>query len=93
MHIAIKKQQQYPIDTPNKNGTQQKRPPFLIPFEKICTLQKWHMINTPLEIAKYGTAQKDGALQKWHTLQKIFGHGILTSSFFPFQSDGTITIL
>ena len=51
------------------------------------------MINTPLEIAKYGTAQKNGALQKWHTLQKNCGHGILKSSFFPFQSDGTITIL
>ena len=31
-----------PSDTPNKNGTQQKKHP-LMPFENNGTLQKWHM--------------------------------------------------
>ena len=57
-----------PVDTLNKNGTQQKKH-HLIPFENNGTLQKWHMTNTPLKINKYNN-QKNGALQKWHKLRK-----------------------
>ena len=52
----------------------------------ICNLKKMHLTkmadaNTPLEIDKYGSPKID-ALQKWHTLQKNCGNGILKSSFF-----------
>ena len=55
MHIATAKQPKTaPLDTLNKIGTQQKKHP-LMPFENNRTLKRWHMINTPPEIDKYGT--------------------------------------
>ena len=69
MHIATyKKTKTGTPDTPNKNGTQQNKHPLKL-FENKDTLQKWHMTNNPPKINKYD-AQKNGALQKWHTLRK-----------------------
>ena len=48
--------------------TQQKWHPFIL-FENNDTLQKRQMINTLYEMDKYDTA-RNGALQKWQTLQK-----------------------
>ena len=59
MHIASykKKTKTAPSDTPNKNGTKQKKHP-LMPFENTGTLQKWHMTNAPPKIDKYDTRKK-----------------------------------
>ena len=46
-----------PSDTPNKNGTQQKKN-SVMSFENRGTLQKWHMTNTPPKIDKYDTHKK-----------------------------------
>ena len=42
---------------------------LLIPFGNNDTLQKWHIRKNPPETDKYDT-YKNGALEKWHTLQK-----------------------
>ena len=71
MHIArYKKKQAAPLDTSNKNNTQQKRHP-LMSFENNGTLQQGHMTNTPPKIEKYNDTHKNGALQKWHTCKKM----------------------
>ena len=70
MHIATyKKTKRAPSDTPNKNGTQQKKHP-LMPFENNDTLQKQHMTNTPHKIDKYNTL-KNGSLQNGTPCKKI----------------------
>ena len=69
MHIATYKRTKTGTpDTPNKNGTQQKKHPLIL-FENKDTLQKWHMANNAPKTNKYNT-QKNGSLQKWHTLWK-----------------------
>ena len=69
MQIAsYEKAKTAPSDTPNKNGTQQKKQ-HLMPFENNGTPQKWHMTDTPPKINKWDT-EKNGALQKWYTLRK-----------------------
>ena len=45
-----------------------------MPFEKGCTLQKWHMTNSPLEIDKYGS-QKNWCLTKDTPCNKILFMG------------------
>ena len=57
MHIAIQKIKTAPSDTPNKNGTQQKRYSLML-FENNGTLQRWHMKKNPPEIDKYDTHEK-----------------------------------
>ena len=67
MHIATYKRTKTGTpDTPNKNGTQQKKHPLIL-FENKDTLQKWHMANNAPKTHKYNT-QKNGSFQKWHTL-------------------------
>ena len=72
-------------DIPTKYGTQQKKHP-LMPFEINGTLQKWHMLNTPPEIYKYGT-HKTSSHTKMKSfaknLQRLFAMNWL-SDFWPY---------
>ena len=42
-----------------------------MPFENNCTLQQWHMTNTPPEIDKYNNTHKKWYLTKMANLAKI----------------------
>ena len=68
-HSYKKQKQQDQIDALKKSDTQQKRH-LMMPFEENCTLQKWHMTNTPLEIDKYGSP-KMWCLMKGTPCKKI----------------------
>ena len=60
MHIASYKNKERKTassDTPNKNGTQQKKYPFML-FENNVAFQKWYMTNSPPKIDIYDIHKK-----------------------------------
>ena len=69
MHIAASKKKTAPSDTPIKRGTQQKKY-LLMPYENNCTLQKWHMTNSPPKIDQCDTHRKWCLTKMEHLVKK-----------------------